>query len=87
MLGAMLAPNPNRRSKQRQRTLKEGRIIFNSRRSVISCVVRNLSERGALLIVPHIAGIPPTFDFCVGNETHAARIVWADKDKLGITWD
>jgi len=83
----MLAPNSNSRSKPRQGTLKEGRIIFNHRRSVIDCVVRNLSERGALLLVPHVAGIPQTFDFCVGDETHAAHVVWAGKDRLGIAWD
>ena len=33
-------------------TLKAGRIVFNQRRSVLDCTVRNLSSTGACLDVP-----------------------------------
>jgi hypothetical protein len=33
-----------RRMASQKRTLKKGRIVFNNRRSVIDCTVRNLSE-------------------------------------------
>jgi hypothetical protein len=75
------------RQSPRRRTLKGTRIVFNDRRSVIDCVVRNLSAHGALLLVPHVAGIPKDFDVCIDGETHAAHVVWMGKDSLGITWD
>ena len=73
----------------RKRTLKGARIIFNHRRSVITCVVHNLTARGALLRVPHVFGIPTHFEFQLDGEAthHSAHVVWRDKDKLGVSWD
>jgi hypothetical protein len=45
----------------RRRTLKGARIVFNRGRSVINCVVRNLSSTGALLRVDSPVGIPDEF--------------------------
>jgi hypothetical protein len=45
------------RKHSRQRTLKGGRIVFNQKRSVLTCTVRNLSSTGACLDVPSTVGI------------------------------
>lgn len=49
------------RAAPRRRTLKGGKIVVNDGFSTFSCTVRNLSEGGALLIVPSVIGIPDTF--------------------------
>lgn len=50
-----------RRTALRHRTLKTGLIVFNDGRSTLTCVVRNLSESGALLKVENSAGVPESF--------------------------
>ena len=77
----------NRRS-PRRRTLKGARIIFNDRRSVMDCVVRNLSAQGALLLVPNVLDIPSDFDLRIEGETHdhAAHVVRKHKGSLVVSW-
>jgi hypothetical protein len=70
----------------RKRALKSGRIVFNHRHSVIDCVVRNVSANGARLIVPSVAGIPNHFDLYIGEDHHAAKVVWKSADSLGVSW-
>jgi PilZ domain len=75
-----------RRRFARNRTLLEGKILLNDRRSVIDCVVRNLSEHGACLQVASVVGIPPTFDLQIDHET-ATRpcvAVWHAQSRIGI---
>ena len=57
-----------RRRLTRKRTLKGGRIVFNNGRSVIDCVVRNMTPQGALLTLPSILGVPKTFDLYIDGE-------------------
>ena len=61
LLISMAEPILERRT-PRRRTLKGGRIVFNNRRSVIDCTVRNLSTGGALLSVPNVSGVPDQLD-------------------------
>jgi len=58
----------DRRKVARSRMLREGKILLNNHRSVIDCVVHNLSEAGACLQVASVIGIPPTFDLQIHNE-------------------
>ena len=77
-----------RRGALRHRTLKGGLIHFNHGRSTISCLVRNLSEHGAMLKVESVIGIPD--EIILGLEDGAkkpARVVWRRANELGITFD
>jgi hypothetical protein len=75
-----------RRHSPRRRTLKEGRIVFNDKRSVIDCTVLNLSEKGANLRLPSFVDVPDTFELHVGDNIHAAWVVWKADGTLGVTW-
>ena len=55
----------NRRERDRQRTLKSGKIVFNHKTSVVDCTVRNLSDTGACLQVGSAVGIPEIFDLLI----------------------
>ena len=46
------------------------RIIFNQGRSTVSCVVRTLSNDGALLHVHSAFGIPSAFRLALTEDTH-----------------
>lgn len=62
--GAIIAPDVSeseRRLYQRRRMFKGGKVIFNNRNSVISCVVRDLSQSGAKLTFPTPQALPPRF--------------------------
>jgi hypothetical protein len=75
-----------RRHSPRRLTLKEGRIFFDEKRSVIDCTVLNVSEKGANLRVPSTVDVPDTFELHIGNEIHAAWVVWKADGTLGVTW-
>jgi hypothetical protein len=75
-----------RRLWPRTRVLKKGRIVFNQKRSVIDCTIRNLSPAGALLIVKSLIGIPDRFDLSVDSDaaSHAASVIWKRDNQLGV---
>ena len=75
-----------RRHSPRRRTLKEGRIFFDDKRSVVACTVLNLSEKGANLRLLSVADVPDTFELHIGDEVHAAWVVWKSDGTLGVTW-
>ena len=74
-----------RRQVQRVRTLKSGKIVIDREMSALDCIVRNLSPRGALLLVPSIA-VPDKFELILSaNGTrHACRVAWRAHDRVGV---
>lgn len=71
----------------RRRMLRSGRIVFNGRKSVIDCTVRNLSTEGARLMVASQIGIPSEFELIVGDATRQkqyAQVIWRNSDAIGI---
>lgn len=82
-----LIAEPNRRLNDRRRLLKEGRIVFNGRQSVINCLVRNLSDTGACLEVTSPIGIPDFFDLDLGQSGfRSCRIAWRRSRRIGATF-
>ena len=79
----------NRRQTPRARTLKHARIIFNHGASVFDCVVRNVSETGALLFVGGPVGIPHKFELAYGvaNHGHPCTVRWRTEASLGVSFD
>ena len=73
-----------RRYESRRRALKAGRIVFNNKRSVFDCLVRNLSESGACLQVNGSIDIPVEFELDVDGETRPSRLVWMTDTRAGI---
>ena len=75
-----------RRHSPRTRTLRAARILFNNRRSVIDCMVRNVSAHGACLLVANVVGIPASFDLMIDGESasRACTMVWHAHNRLGI---
>jgi hypothetical protein len=75
-----------RRHSSRTRTLRAARILFNNKRSVVDCMVRNISARGACLLVANVVGIPSTFDLMIDGESASrpCTMVWHASNRLGI---
>ena len=75
----------DKRTDQRRTTLKGARIVFNAGRSTITCTVRNMSSKGAKLLVTSVVGIPDTFDLVLDNDgRQPCRVVWRTLKELGV---
>ena len=57
-----------RRTVPRDRTLLGAKIVFNSGRSTIDCVVRNLSADGASVQVESAMGLPTEVQLVIAND-------------------
>jgi hypothetical protein len=67
------------------RVYKAGKIVFNERRAAIDCVVRNLSDRGALLQVASPLGIPQTFDLVCGDTiAQPCQVLWCKEKQIAV---
>jgi len=73
----------------RQRALLGARIIFNQRCSTLDCVVRNMSEMGAMLVVPDTVLLPATFDLEIAQKqrTYHAVVRWRDETRIGVSFE
>jgi hypothetical protein len=76
------------RKSQRHRTFKKGSILFN-RAGGISCIVRNLSSRGAAVEVTSQIGIPDEFVLSIEADHFAkqCRVVWRHGNKIGLQFN
>lgn len=75
-----------RRREPRRRCVLGGAASFNRRQSAMDCMVRNLSDGGALVVFPHAAITPGELTLRIPHrgELHAARIVWRSADRAGL---
>jgi hypothetical protein len=75
-----------RRHSQRARTLRAGKIVFNDKRCVIDCMIRNISRNGACLLVASVVGIPSGFDLLIDGEAESrhCKLVWHAQNRIGI---
>jgi hypothetical protein len=69
----------------RMRRLKEGRVVFNNRRSVMSCIVRDATRFGARITIGEPYLVPHEFEFLVnGEEPKPARKIWIRNNEMGV---
>ncbi len=78
----------NRRVARRVRTLKKATIILRGGYSVYDCIVRNLSDTGALLQVEPL-GIPNHFDLVLDAAVprHTCTVRWRAETAMGVSFD
>ncbi len=77
-----------RRKQTRMRTYKTAKIAFNGQRSVLDCLVRNLSSHGALLQIATPVGVPEDFDLVFDGDgtVKAAHVIWRSENKIGVNF-
>jgi len=77
------------RNDQRHRTLKTGKITFGDGACVIDCIIRNMSDAGASLIVPTTVGIPGKFTLIDvhGGTRHPVRVAWRQGERMGVHFE
>jgi hypothetical protein len=74
-----------KRNNVRPRQLKAGTIAFN-RAGGISCMVRNLSPKGACLEVTNQVGIPDQFELLIDHDhlRQSCRVAWRREKRIGV---
>jgi hypothetical protein len=79
--------NEHRRCR-RQRVLKAGKIAFHHDWADFDCVVRDLSETGAGLIVDDASAIPECFNLTIQTNamTRSCRVVWRTENRIGVSF-
>lgn len=79
----------NKRSQQRNRCLKEGKIIFGNGTFVVDCTIDNLSPTGAHLRVQGSSPLPKEFLLVEPsrNIVHKAEIVRRTQKGIGIRFN
>jgi hypothetical protein len=76
-----------KRAAQRNRVLKAGKIEFGS--SAINCMVRNITELGAMIDLTSPIGIPDHFTLALQADglRKYCRIVWRNDKRIGVAFD
>jgi PilZ domain len=71
------------------RTLIAAKISFNNGQSTLDCLIRNLSDTGAKLIVSAAIALPDGFDLLIPQKsvTRRVRIVWRRGEAMGVRFD
>lgn len=75
-----------RRALSRSRTLQRGRICYGLQHAMsFDCMIRNLTEAGAMLRVPAVQAIPERFTLLHvnGGMAFEARLAWRRGDDAG----
>jgi PilZ domain len=77
--------NEERRTSQRARVLKTGKIALTDKAPKIECAIRNITDTGACLQISTTFGIPTNFDlFIAGSERRPCQVVWRTDTRLGV---
>jgi hypothetical protein len=72
----------------RRRVLKGGRIVFNNKTSTIDCTARNISDGGAMLLIPNPLGVPDSFLLFVGEDPpRSCTVRWRSATAIGVSFD
>jgi hypothetical protein len=76
------------RERQRTLILKGGKLMFNQQDSLVDCTVRNLTNRGACLLVQTTIGVPREFDLSFDSFRTVRRcyVKWRTESRLGIAF-
>ncbi|MEQ1768632.1 MAG: PilZ domain-containing protein [Devosia sp.] len=75
-----------KRRDNRRKVLKGAFISFNAGRSTLNCVVRNVSDSGALLTMANSIGVPDQFDLLFGDEKRHCVVVRRSLQSLAVSF-
>lgn len=78
-----------RRQTPRLRSLLGARARYNQRRATLDCVVRNISEGGALIVVPDTVLLPADFELEIAQRqrSYRAHVCWRTGTRIGVSFE
>jgi len=77
-----------RRASRRQKSFLRGVVYFDKRRSETACLVRDLSEDGARIVLSQTIAIPEIIELQIPQREQmlAARVEWRRADEAGLSF-
>jgi PilZ domain len=77
-----------RRASRRLKSFLRGVVYFDKRRSETACMVRDLSEDGARIILSQTIAIPDIIELQIPQREQmiAARVEWRRADEAGLSF-
>jgi PilZ domain len=77
-----------RRASRRHKSFLRGVVYFDKRRSETGCLVRDLSEDGARIILSQTITIPDIIELQIPQREQvvAARVEWRRADEAGLSF-
>jgi hypothetical protein len=77
-----------RRTASRQKSFLRGSIQFNNRRTVVDCLVRDISASGARLIFSDSISIPDVVELYIPQreQTLRAHVQWRRGEEVGVAF-
>ena len=91
-LRSLLSPREDetdeRRTSRRHKSFLRGVVYFDKRRSVTACLVRDLSEEGARIVLSQTITIPDVIELQIPQreQTVSARVQWRRADEVGLSF-
>ncbi|WP_291827486.1 PilZ domain-containing protein [Bosea sp. (in: a-proteobacteria)] len=78
-----------RRQTPRLRSLLGARALFNQKRATLDCVVRNISDGGALIVVPDTVLLPAEFELEIAQRQccYRAHVRWRTGTHIGVSFE
>jgi len=78
-----------RRSTFRHRTYKGTKIVSRNARAAVDCIVRNLSEVGACILVDRPDTLPSSFHLVFSGPELDQRcwVVWRGDNRIGVMFE
>ncbi|AYG67174.1 MULTISPECIES: PilZ domain-containing protein [unclassified Rhizobium] len=81
----MTALSPEGRVSTRKRTLLGAKIIFNDGRSVFDCIVKNLSDTGAMIQIENPLAAPNAFNLQFPDDRLLpCEVRWRKINSIGV---
>lgn len=77
-----------RRASRRHKSFLRGVVYFDKRRSKTACLVRDLSEDGARIVLSESITIPDVIELQIPQREQmvAARMQWRRADEVGLSF-
>jgi hypothetical protein len=77
-----------RRVSRRRKSFLRGFVYFDKRRTKMACLVRDLSEDGARIVISQAIPIPDVIELQIPQreEMAAARVQWRRADEIGLAF-
>ena len=77
-----------RRASRRQKSFLRGVVYFDKRRSETACLMRDLYEDGARIVLSQTITIPDVIELQIPQreQTLSARVQWRRADEVGLSF-
>jgi PilZ domain len=77
-----------RRSSRRSKSFLHGYVYVSRQRGALSCLIRDLSEKGARIVFSDTVTLPDTFELYIPqrDQTLRAKVRWRHKDEIGLAF-